>query len=1333
MRNVPEKFVLVIVTALLTMLSVFAQLPKKANDTGFKLEKSLWTVKEGLPDWKIYSFLMDHNNLMWFSSAVGLFTFDGNDFNLVIPDSRFNKQGHVAYLFEDREDKIWFIRLANRKVEIEIFDPETGQLMSAEEYTGSTYPGALEINFGDFIAFEVNGEIWIELSNSILKYDGEWRIMYEGETIEGMLWYPAGEGIWIIDKMNKKLKLANRTEGLVDEMDLPDDFIYNQLFFDEYDRLFLLPHISTPIKEVIASEIQIGTGRINVGSRKLSANYPWRSFNIFDVFSANFARFGYLFYWNADQLYLGSTSGSFNLNLEEDYPDFKISHINYVDRHGGIWYSGPEGLTRWEVQVRAPFTTYLKESPSRNSTRGMVQRGDTLYVASYSGARKIDLTSGEDFPLEYPGSKLTHFIKCDDKGLWMGTEGYPEALVRLSNNGQIRTFILPREKPEANDMVQIGAGKWWLATDNGIEELDETTGHFKSIALKDTTAIFIYENAEGFWVGTSNGLFLLDKDGKVKDRFLASGEESFYQRLTHIYDEKNGVFWITSSGGGLIRLDTKSRKVLQFTTADGLPHNNLHAVYADSRGILWISSDNGLINFNLNTYAISSFFKRDGLADDELNFLSHYRSPDGRLFFGGVNGLTSLDPNRFPVKLINSLDFEVIEARTLNIDDNTYNYQFEFGREKRDFFLRPDDSFLELKLSTLKYEVNNKNVYAWRIIGLQTEWVQQNEPIIRLSNLDYGTHKLEIKVFSMGNQPEGPGRVFTLHVIRPYYLRYPFIFGVLLLALLSGVFISRWRTRNVFLENKRLEQLVSLRTEELEKDKILIELQANDLLKLNQLKSRFFANLAHELRTPLTLILGPLESIIRGNIEPVKSMSYLMGIERNTLKLLNLIEEILDLSRLDENKIKLEVEAVQILPFLERLIKAYKPNADIRGVQVKLDYKCKKDLVLMIDSGKSEKVVNNLLGNAIKFTSEGGKVEVSFEKFESGYLLQVKDTGVGIPEKDLPYIFDRFYQVETGRRGGVGIGLALCKEYCDLMGSKIDVVNLPEKGSNFRVFFEAEELTTPFLNYQSKAFLSSEAEADSRIPTQVISKKQVVLVVEDEPEILAFLASTLQDHFIVKQASNGKQALEILGLMQVDLILSDLMMPEMDGIELLKNVKSKSADLPFILLTARSSSRDKLEALSLGVDDYLTKPFDTSELFARIDNLIYRYQLRRNFKTERTEEEGELEGFDARWVKQLEAVVKENLGNPLFSVSTLADELAMSERSLQYKTKEMVGLSPNQIVQEIRLKEALHMLESGAYPTVAEVCYAVGFKSTQYFASLMKKRFGKSPSDFLPG
>ena len=567
------------------------------------------------------------------------------------------------------------------------------------------------------------------------------------------------------------------------------------------------------------------------------------------------------------------------------------------------------------------------------------------------------------------------------------------------------------------------------------------------------------------------------------------------------------------------------------------------------------------------------------------------------------------------------------------------------------------------------------------------------------------------------------------------------------------------------------------RKNELAAQNALILEQSDQLKNLDAAKSRFFANISHELRTPLTLVLGPIASVIKESHLTEKQLRLLQMANRSGEQLEQLVNEILDLRKLEMGKMKLDKKPTVLSPFFSKYIAQFESLAYRKQIHFSFEILMDREMAANIDREKCRQILFNLLSNAFKFTPVGGKVMVKLEigqhgppisKFPnspiSNFRISVEDTGPGIHPDDLPHIFDRYFQTnrpEKPAEGGTGIGLALCHEYAQLFGGKTEVESTLGKGSTFRVAFPVEVVTMEN-HAPTQENLTGQLASDFRAvkekpdlmtaPTIPIDPtKETILVVEDNPELQDYIRLILQEKYNVITAGNGQAAMGVLqstspsvhssqteGLRTErlpDLILSDLMMPMMDGYQLLEKLKADETTrhIPVIMLTARAEAKDRLKALRIGVDDYLTKPFDEEELVVRIENLLTNHAVRQEAASEMAEETEapDISQPDQEWLETFEAFVQKNLSNSILGVSLLTNQFAMSESTLLRQLKRLTGLTPQKYLQEIRLNESRQLLENRQFDSIEKVASAVGYTDARNFSRSFKGRFGKLPSEWL--
>ncbi|MBL7815494.1 MAG: response regulator [Saprospiraceae bacterium] len=546
-----------------------------------------------------------------------------------------------------------------------------------------------------------------------------------------------------------------------------------------------------------------------------------------------------------------------------------------------------------------------------------------------------------------------------------------------------------------------------------------------------------------------------------------------------------------------------------------------------------------------------------------------------------------------------------------------------------------------------------------------------------------------------------------------------------------------------------------------------IEQQAAELRQLDAAKTRFFANVSHELRTPLTLILAPLSTTLKSNTLDNKSFTLVSLAKQHAQEMLGLVNEILDLTKLESGKMAVHEEATDVYNLMRRLVATFESYAAQRHIKLVFDFDPDVPRGLMLDKPKVGRIFNNLLSNAFKFTPKGGTISIRISHTPAYWQIIVADTGVGIHPDDLPHVFNRFYQTnqKSPPMGGTGIGLSLANELTQVMGGKLTAESTLGKGAKFILTLPKREVLG--LSEEKTIEMDEEPQALSintaLSPPSVFMpsdgqkpEKPTVLVVEDNPSLRQYLNVILSDSYHVLTAENGQACLDILentssrgdSYGAVSLIISDVMMPVMDGFQLIERLKAdeKHTSLPVIMLTARAEMQDRLKALRIGVDDYLTKPFEEEELFARIRNLLTNHKQRQMARqeievvanlgvapshTDTTEQIPPLSINDQNWLADLEKLVQKHLGNTNLVAEDLAEDLFISRAQFFRRLRLLTGLTPKQYVQEIRFNHARQLLEQHTVSTVKAAAFAIGFQKVQYFSEQFKERFGKSPSDYL--
>lgn len=695
---------------------------------------------------------------------------------------------------------------------------------------------------------------------------------------------------------------------------------------------------------------------------------------------------------------------------------------------------------------------------------------------------------------------------------------------------------------------------------------------------------------------------------------------------------------------------------------------------------------------------------------------------------------------QMPESNLNSPEFEItgLSSERRMLKGMVHTNLMPALKETNKVQLTPGDMDFSIIFGNMNQPGQPARSFAYKIDRVQPTWVEHHSDTLTLRGMVFGEYTLHLKLL----QPNGQYSEESTYQINsmtpffwtPWYRMKNYVYLSIVLIVLFSVriyFINKGK--------KRLKTEVEEKTFELQEQSQELIRQADELKKLDVAKSQFFANISHEFRTPLTLIIGPLRDLLKSGSLDDPKMSVLSRMYRNSKHLQNLTEEVLMLSKLETSKLKITNSPINLVQFLKRTTASFESYAETKGIRYSLEADIDDEVVVALDIKKVEKVINNLISNALKFTERDHVVRVT-AAIKDQLVITVRDTGKGIDAEHLPFIFDRFYQSPTNSeeelQGGTGIGLALAKELTMAMKGDISVNSEPGKGTEFIVDLPLTIMATDALDLQEEQFDFQEPENKQETDEE---EKPKVLLVEDNRDMRSYIKSLLADRYSITEAANGVHAFEKLESLTPDLIISDVMMPEMDGFTFLEKLRAgdQESTIPVIMLTARAEENDRLKALTIGVDDYLTKPFVSEELLVRVQNIIHNSQNRsgklREADASLTPDIDEKIGSEINltWMKKVEAMASSRISDNDFSVDTLAEEMQLSTRQFQRKVKQITGLTTTQYLQELRLQLAIRGLEQQEFRTVQEAALAVGLQSSKYFSRQFKARFGKLPSELL--
>ena len=771
--------------------------------------------------------------------------------------------------------------------------------------------------------------------------------------------------------------------------------------------------------------------------------------------------------------------------------------------------------------------------------------------------------------------------------------------------------LLPMEKGGVLSITKNNKGRLWALTisPNGIFQFDSLQSTFRRVDLihnTDTLRQIVNitpDQQQHYWIGIEDkGLFQLDLNTQELIHFdIQSDSTTTFptNRIRSFLLDQQNRQWIGTELGLFLLLPTGKKRYQyqfrQFTELDGLPSSIISSILEDEEGLIWMSTPNGLSTLDTKTMTFKNYQKPNGLQDNYFNYYAAFKSPTSNdLYFGGNNGFNVFDPSTLQKDTIAP---NIVITDITIFRDSTKQKVIPDPSENQENIpiirLSYQDKILEINYTALHFAAPKLNQYAIQLEGYEQNWRNVGTDVeATYTNLDVGTYYFRVKAANKDGVWSERAAVLKIIVHPPWWATWWAYLGDTLFAI--GGLLTLYR----FQRKRNLEKVESLRLKE-----------------MDTLKSRFFANISHELRTPLTLILGPINATLKRNKLDPQDSAYLKMARRNGNQLRLLVNSVLDLSKMEVNKLPLQETAIDFYPLMNRLMAAFESNAVIQGINLTFNDSPNVPLQIQLDVPKFEIIINNLLSNALKFTPKGGEIDIQVQALRKQIEIKVVDTGKGIETEDLPFIFDRYFQTKKVKQpleGGTGIGLALCKEYAQLFKGDIQVTSILGKGSTFTFVFPKKEaivVSIPIASNLPPLIENYPIEIGPAPIKNGQKDKAKLLIVEDNKDMRMYIQSVLSNTFQCYTAENGQVAWDWLNdatKIQPDLIISDLMMPFMDGFELLEKIKAsdKWRTTPVIMLTARSAQDDRLKALTIGIDDYLTKPFDAEELVVRVNNLL---------------------------------------------------------------------------------------------------------------------------------
>jgi ligand-binding sensor domain-containing protein/signal transduction histidine kinase/CheY-like chemotaxis protein len=1304
------------------------------------------SVKDGLSQNSAISIAQDSTGYLWIATQDGLNKYDGREF-IIHPfkfvDITKTEYSNLGKIYRDKEGGLWVVpldknlyKLNPEKNIFEIFpdledvsivfqdedliywvgtyskgvyqfDPKSSspkKVLSGKEINGPIYN--ISTDYQGNIIMATNGQLIIfnkkSQSFSHVRFED-----YNGDKIDanfsemvsdnqGRLWISTfGDGLYFKDHEEKVLQ---RVSNLTFTDPLPANLNILDIHLDKKGRLWL----ATYGRGLYVLDFD----KNSISHFSADKNNP-RAIHYNDILC--------IYEDNSGTLWFGTDGGgisyydeylekfnSFTNNQTPEGINIDVVRSITTDHKGAVWIgTSGKGLTQYE--------------PENNSWQTF-----TTGTTDING-----ITS----------NRIMSLLLDPDGDIWIGTQ--EDGLILRNLEGDFIQFNSNSKIPLAAhtvwDIFKDSNNTIWLGTrENGLIQFDKNKGVIRQFVSdpKDSNSLpsnnvrVITEDKSGnLWIGTEeDGVAQFDPTSHTFKHFYQNSSSNSYisNSIKSLYFSPNGILWIGTNGGGLNALDTSNGEFYRYTTDDGLANNVVYAILPDAQGNLWLSSNRGITKFtpnqNMSTEPmVVNYSNYDGLAT-EFNTGAYHIDNDGTLYFGGLDGFYWFRPedireNQIVAKT-SITEFDVLGKSTPMVPGTVLNY---------------NQNILSFSFSSLQYALPEKNEYQYRLVNHDKDWVYSgNINTVRYAQLPPNDYVFQVKSSNYDGVWNEQPTSFSFTIAQPWYWTAwaKMVYGLLILVVIYGIYTYlKWRWK-------------------MKLDLQLKEEEAQRLKRLNDFKSKLYTDISHEFRTPLTLISGPIESKLSAGGLSNSDLTNFSMIRRNTSRMLSLVDQLLDLAKVDEGKLKFKMIQGNLGLFLRNIYASFEYQAESKKISYTTEVGPMDNT--WYDEDVIEKITMNLLSNAMKYCPENGRCYVKAQIVDDQVVMIVGNTANNLVDIPLENLFSRFYQQDEFS-SGAGVGLSLVKELVKLYGGEIGVEQGGENEIVFKVglpvnkdFFRSKNI--PVFEKQNPELSSAVSENGELVANENNGPLKntdlpIILIVEDNADVRQFIATELGKNNQIHTAKNGVQGIEKALELIPDVIISDVRMPLCDGIELCNTLKNdeRTSHIPIILLTAQIGEENELEGLMTGADDFITKPFKLRILEKRVENLIKsRRALRYRYSQEMVLQVKDIAitPTDEVFLNRLQKTLDDNLSNPQCNAIFFCKELGMNRMQLHRKLLAFTGLSTTAFLRSQRLKQAVHILQTSD-ASINEVAYEVGFNTPSYFIKCFKEAYKKTPSEYL--
>ncbi|MFY0600503.1 MAG: response regulator [Cyclobacteriaceae bacterium] len=1322
-------------------------------------------LESGLSNSSVSKIYQDTLGYLWVGTEDGLNRYDGYNFKIYSAfepkesKSRISNS-RICSIVEDRKGDLWIAtydglnRYDRLKDRFETFRPSQKGVIRPK------------IDVIYCLLIDSKGVFWIGTEDGLLIFDPQNQTFekYKNflddskperitciEEYNGVVFVGTDQGLFSINQSGTVKNLSKL--GLTSEQRIVC------LMVDDYERLWV-GHFSTGISVIERSmDEAIFYSHNPSNGASLANNY---------VYDISKSKEGEIWIATDNGLSRYIDKSRFKNYFSEQGDDYSLTsdiiRDLYFDQGDRMWVATRLGGICYYDQALDQFNHIKRHSLNSNdlSSNKIAGFAETkfgeLVVATDGGGVNIYNETENTFrriteeTSNISSNKTLSLLYDNRHGLWIGTWKSGLNYYDLKT-GKVQQYSHDPNDPHSlsddniYEIYEDENGVIWIGTwGNGLSRYRPETNDFQNFTNNPDDPFSFAGSAINQITSDGKGNLYVATELHGLEKFnIASGKFTHYKSdgkegslsidvLISVFIDSRDKIWVGTNGGGLNLFDSNTGSFSQFGMNNGLPSNVIQGILEDKSGHIWLSTNQGLSMLNPSSMEFKNYSKTDGLQDYQFMPRNAYQCLDGRLAFGGNNGFNYFSPEKLKDNTVPPSTYITdikLFYKPIPIDDDESQILNKHITFVDKVILKSDENFFSLEYTAMNFTHSAKNQYTYKMDGLHDEWIQAGtDRTVSFTALRPGRYTFRVK----GSNNDGVWNEIPtsldIIILPPWWqTQWALICYAVVIALILIAFRGLIIARTTYINDLKVERL-----------------EKENLEKLNKSKLQFFTNISHEFRTPLTLIMGPLENLLQSGEGGKFFKEQLSMININSQRLMRLINQLLDFRKIESNNIQLQAADGNIVKFIKEIKLSFESLAQEK--QIDLQFHASSNVInLFFDRDQFEKILFNLLSNAFKNTSSRGKISIQLIDQEDNIQITVEDSGKGIETEHFDKIFERFYSDDKGSIG-TGIGLALTKSLVELHHGVIEVESEINAYTRFKLTFkkgsehlEPEEIMSDFQDsefhghYQPEGNVSftSDDESGDRKSLEEMDK---ILIVEDNEEVRIYLKSILRRDYVVLEAENGKEGWEIATEEVPDLVISDVMMPVLDGIAFCKKMKTSTSTshIPVILLTARTSLIFKVEGLELGADDYITKPFNTQVLLLKIKNLLKsKEHLKKYFlNNELLEIEPKMlsrTSVDEKFMEMALNSVEINMSNSEYSVEELGRDVSLSRMQLYRKLKTLTGQSANGFIRNIKLKKAAQLLAQGDH-SVSEVTYEVGFSDLQYFRTCFKKQFGINPSEY---